>query len=109
MQQVNAILHAGQAVGHLPEVVLAKVFLAVEVERAVVGRHDLEIVLAQAAPQFLLVVFRPKGRRAHELGTLEAVAHVIERQEQVLGTGFGEGHRAAIAGGPDLVQRIACR
>ena len=62
MEQVDAILDAGQPVRDLPEVASPKVLLAVEVERAVVGGHDLEVVLDEAGPELGLVVGRPKRR-----------------------------------------------
>ena len=51
----------------------------------------------------------PEGRRAHVLGAFEAVAHVVERQEQVLRAGLGEGLRAAIARGLDLGEGLLGR
>ena len=45
VEQVDPVLDAGQAVRDLPEVAPAELLLAVEVERAVVGRDDLEVVL----------------------------------------------------------------
>ena len=50
-----------------------------------------------------------EGRRAHELRALEPVAQVVERQEQVLRAGLGEGLRAAIARVADRLQRVARR
>ena len=44
VHQVEPVLDARQAVGDLAEVAPAELLLAVEVERAVVGRHDLEVV-----------------------------------------------------------------
>ena len=73
-----------------------------------VGRDQLEVVLDQAGPELVLVVGRPERRRAHELGALEAVAEVVERQEQVLGAGLGEGLGATVAGVAHGVQRVAC-
>ena len=55
------------------------------------------------------MVLRAERRRAHELGALEPVAQVVERQEQVLRAGLGERLRAAIARGPDLGQRLPRR
>jgi hypothetical protein len=64
VEQVDAVLDARQAVGDLAEVAATELLLAVEVERAVVGRHDLQVVLDQALPQLLPVVLRPQ-RREH--------------------------------------------
>ena len=51
--------------------------------------------------------FGPERRRAHELGALEAVAQVVERQEEVLRAGLGEGHGAAVAAAHDLLEGVA--
>ena len=51
VEQVDPVLDAGQAVGDLPEVALAEVLLAFEVERAMVGRDQLEVVLDEARPE----------------------------------------------------------
>ena len=109
MQQVDPILDARQTVGDLPEVAPPKLLLAVEVERAMVGRHELQVVLDEAGPQVVPGLLRAQGRGAHELGALEPVAHVIERQEEVLRAGLGERLRAPVARGADLGQRIARR
>ena len=108
VQQVEPVLDARQAVRDLPEVALAEVLLAVEVERAVVRRDDLEVVLRRGRVQSSgLVVLRPERRRADELRALEAVAHVVERQEEVLRARLGEGRRSpASRAAPDLVQRL---
>ena len=109
VEQVDPVLDARQAVGDLPEVALAELLLAVEVERAVVGRDDLEVVLDEARPELGLVVGRAERRRADELRALEAVAHVVEREEQVLRARLGERLRAAVAGLADRVEGVARR
>ena len=86
-----------------------ELLLAVEVERAVVGRDELEVVLDEAGPQVVPVVLGPQGRGAHELGALEPVAQVVERQEEVLRAGLGEDLRAAVARGADLGQGVLRR
>ena len=102
VEQVDPVLDAGQAVGDLAEVAPAELLLAVEVERAVVGRDELEVVLDQPGPQLVPVVLRSQGRRADELRAIEAVAEVVERQEEVLRARLGEGLRAAVARVADL-------
>ena len=57
-------------------------------------------------PELLLVVGGPERRRADELGALEAVPHVLERQEQVLRARLGKRLDAPVAGLADGVQRI---
>src|SRR5436305_2384621 len=89
VEQVDAVLDARKAVRDLPEIAPAELLLALEIERAMVGRDELEVVLDQPLPQLGLVVRGPERRRAHELGALEAVAHVVEREEEVLRTRLG--------------------
>ena len=110
VQQVDAVLDPRQAVRNLPEVAPPELLLALEVERAVVGRDDLEVVLDEARPQLLPVrVLLAQGRRAHELRALEPVAQVVEAEEQVLGTRLGERLHPAIPGATDRIERILRR
>ena len=46
VQQVHAVLDRADAVRDLREVADAELLLLLEAERAVVGRHDLEVVRA---------------------------------------------------------------
>ena len=110
VEQVDAVLDARQAVGDLAEVALAEVLLALEVERAVVGRDDLEVVLHEARPELLPVrVLLAQRRGAHELRALEPVAHVVEAEEQVLRAGLGERLRPAVARAADGVEGVLRR
>ena len=63
--------------------------------------------LTRPRPQVVPGLLRPQRRGADELGALEPVAHVVERQEEVLRARLGEGHRAAVARGPDLREGVA--
>ena len=56
MQQLQPVLDARTAVGNLGEVVLAQSLLILKAERAMIGRDHLQIVFAQALPQFGLVL-----------------------------------------------------
>ena len=62
-----------------------------------------------ARPELVLVVLRSERRRADELRAVEPVAHVVERQEQVLRAGLGERLRAPVARLADRVERVARR
>src|SRR4051812_10966543 len=95
VEKVDAVLDPGQAVRDLPEVVPSELLLPVEVERAVVGRNELEVVLDETRPQVVPGLLCPQGRGADELRALEAVAHVVEGEEQVLRARLGERLRAA--------------
>ncbi len=108
VEQVDAVLDARQTVRDLAEVTLAEVLLAFEIERAVVGRDELEVILHETRPQLLLVIGRSERRRADELRPVETALHVVERQEEVLRAGLGERRNAAVARIADRVQGVAC-
>ncbi len=61
VEQVDPVLDARQAVGDLAEVAATELLLAVEVERAVVGRDELEVVLDEARPQVVPVILVRSG------------------------------------------------
>ena len=66
-----------------------------------VGGDDLQVVIAQAAPQMLVMMLRSQRRRAHVLRALELVfgraAQIVLTEEQILRTGLGIRRQAAIA------------
>ena len=62
VEQIDPILDARQPVGHLPEIADAELLLVVEIERAVVGRDHLQVVLDQARPEVGLVIGRSQRR-----------------------------------------------
>lgn len=110
VEQVHAVLDAGEAVGNLREVAAAELLLAHEAEGAVVRRHDLEVVGAQAAPQGGLVLLGPKGRTAYVLRALEVrFREVVGRQEQVLRAGLAEDVQALVARPCQLGDRLLRR
>src|SRR5687768_1062231 len=75
-----------------------------------VRRNDLQIVHLQTLPQFGLIRLVTQ-RRSHYI--LRAVKSwfvvVIQREKEILRTGFGKSRNAAIAGLADLVERISAR
>src|SRR5262249_28054942 len=66
-EEVEPRLDARHAVRDLGEVVPPELLLVLHAERAVVGRDDLELVVAQAPPEVLVVVLRTERRGADEL------------------------------------------
>ena len=120
VDEVHPVLDTGKSVRDLGEVASAEFFLLGEAEWAVVGGHDRQVVCSQTPPERGLMLAGTKWRRADELGPLELRArHVVLRQEQVLGTGLGEGVLPAVAsfdyssesrsrGQVDNVQRSPC-
>jgi len=81
----------------------------------VVGRHDRQLVHAQALPQIgvviVVVVLRADRRRAHELRTFEPGARevVFERHVEVLRAGLGEHVEPFVLRGSHLVECVGGR
>src|SRR5690606_18570374 len=107
-----------EAVRDLREVVLAQLLLLLHAERAVVGRHHLELVHAQGLPEELLVALvlgaqRRGGDplRALELAPLLTVRGqlILEAEVEVLRAGLAEHIGAASTGLRDLHRRLLSR
>ena len=56
IDEFHSVFDATHAVGNLGEVAKAQFFLILHAERAMVGRHDCQLVHAQALPQVSVVV-----------------------------------------------------
>ncbi len=113
VQQVHAVLDTADAVRDLREVADAELLLLLEAERAVVGRHDLEVVLPQEPPQvrLMVLVLRAQGSGADVLRAFEArrAEVILEVQVEVLRAGLAEHVRAAVARGDHLLDRLSRR
>ena len=107
IDQAQAVLDAGAAVGDLGKVVLAHLLLVLVAEGAVVGGDHLQAVLGQTGPEFFLVPLFPKRRREDVLGSFEAGdVEVLDGEEEILGTGLRIDGQAAVAGLADLLQGL---
>src|ERR1039458_9537306 len=105
--QVDAMLDAGDAVGDLREVAHPELLLFLEAEGAVIRRDDAEIVRTQSPPEFGVVTFGSKRRRADVLRAFEALASEIDvGEKEVLRTRFGEHAFTTISRLHDLVERF---
>src|ERR1039457_3838360 len=110
VQEGHARLDAGGAVRDLREVALAELLLLLHAERAVVGRHGLQVVHAEAAPQRFLVALCAERRRHDVLRALEPrLLVVVIREEEVLRTRFGVHGQAAVARLGDLLEGLGGR
>ena len=86
---------------------LAKFFLLLEAERAVIGRDDLQMVVLESIPQLFLMPFLPQGRRENILGAFEAGRiEVLERQIEILRAGLRIYGKAPIAGFAHFFQSV---
>src|ERR1700681_271172 len=76
-------------------------------ERTVVGRDQLEVVLQEPLPQLVLVRRRSQRRRADVLRALEARAtEVVEAEVEVLRAGFGKRWGTVVARLAHGVERL---
>src|SRR6059058_4792112 len=107
VNEAQAVLDAGTAVGNFGEVVLAEFFLFLEAERAMVGGNDLQRVLRKPLPEFFLMPFFAQRRRENVLRALEAGrVHVLKREIQILRASLGVSGQTAIAGFADFFERV---
>src|SRR6266446_4198636 len=85
IDKAETVLDAGAAVGNLGEVVLAKLFLFLEAEGAVIGGDDLQGVFRESLPEFFLVPFFAERRSEDVFGAFKSGrVHVFQREIQVL-------------------------
>src|SRR5438105_13459976 len=114
VQQHHARLDARRAVRDLREVAFAELLLLREAleallhaERAVVGRHDLQVVLREALPELLLVPPLAQRRAHHVLRPVEAgLVVVVDREEEVLRARRGVRREPAVAEEAHLLERL---
>src|SRR6059058_966971 len=103
----KAIFHTGQAVGDLGEVAATHLLLAFEVERTVVSRDQLEVVLQQTLPELVMMRWRSQWWRADVLGAFETgPPQIVEAEVEVLRAGLGKGRGAVVAGLAHRVQGL---
>ena len=107
VDEAEAMLDAGAAVGNFCEVVDAELFLVFEAERAMIGGDDLQRVLRESLPEFFLVPLFAERRSEDVFGAFEAGGvHVFEREIEILRTGFGVGGDAAVAGFANFFESV---
>src|SRR5260370_41738976 len=103
VNQAQAVLDAGAAVGNLGEVVLAQFFFLLEAEGAVISGDDLQSVFGEALPEFFLVPLFAEGRSENVLRAFKAGGvHIFQREIQVLRAGLRVGGQAAVTGFADF-------
>src|SRR6266478_2596668 len=98
INETQAVLDAGAAVGNFGEIVLAELFLFLETEGAMVGGDDLQRVFREALPELFLMPLFAEWRREDVFGAFKAGrVHVFQRKVQILRAGLGVGGEAAVA------------
>src|SRR5579883_304371 len=102
VEQHDAMLDAGDAVGNLREVVAAKLFLSFIVEGGMVGGDDGEFAALQAEPERLVIGTTAHGRSADKFSSFEAgrgIATIVE--VEILRAGLAPDWQALDARGGD--------
>src|SRR5262249_21282526 len=106
-QQAHPLLDARRSIGNFRKAVLPELLLLLHAERAMVCRHQGQIILFQPSPEGLLVALRPKRRAHHVLRSLEAwLLVVLVGKEEVLRTGLRHRLDATVAGLANLLQGL---
>src|SRR5260370_1694893 len=99
IDETQAVLDAGAAIGNFGEVVLAKFLLFLEAEGAVIGGDHLQSIFGKTLPEFFLVPFFAKRRRENVFGAFKSGrVHIFKREIQVLRTRLGIGGEDSVAG-----------
>ena len=107
VHQLHPVLHTGNAAGNGGKIRLSQLLCGVEVERAVVGAHGVDLPRRQGLPQGVHIDLRPQGRGAHVLGPLEAgEAVLVPGEGQVLGTRLHIDLLQPLTGNADLFQAL---
>src|SRR5207248_3749861 len=78
-----------------------------EAEGTVVGGDDLQSVFGETLPEFFLIPLFSERRSENVFGAFKSGrVHIVQREIQVLRTGFGVGWKAAVAGFADFFKRV---
>ena len=110
VEQVDPVLDARQPVGDLAEVAPPELLLAVEVERAVVGRDDLEVVLEEARPQLAPGASLARSGGEHtNLAPSKPLPMSSSERNRYWGHVSANAIAPAVPRVADRLERVACR
>ena len=111
MNQLHPVLNPRPAIRNLREVILAQRLLILKAERAMIGRHHLQMIVLQSIPQLGMILLLSQRRSEHILRILKALAfHVVfNRQQQILRTRLRKRRQPAVPRLPHLIQRVLAR
>src|ERR1700679_3560201 len=111
IEELQAVLNPGTAIGNLAEVVLAELFLVGKTERAVVGRNHLQIIRGETIQKLRLFFLFAQWRSKDIFCLVETFAGhlVLNRQEKILRAGFSKGWNAAVTSLANLIESIFAR
>jgi hypothetical protein len=83
------MFNARPSVRNFREVIAPEFFLFFETKRAMIRRHNLQVVAFQSIPEFFLMPFFSQRRREHVFRTFKSRrVEVFDRQIQILRAGF---------------------
>src|SRR5262249_48701230 len=92
---------------NLRKVIPAKLLLLFETKWAVIGGNDLQVVALEPIPKFFLVPFLAQWGSENVLCPLKSRhVKILNRKEQVLGTGLGVDWQATVAGLAHFLKRV---
>src|SRR5262249_20956231 len=98
VNEAEAMLDAGAAVGNFGEVIFAQLLLFLETEGAMIRGNYLQMIVREALPEFFLVPLFAERWSENVLRALEARGvHIFKRKIKILRTGLREYGQAAIA------------
>ena len=101
------MLYPRTPVWDLREIVAAQFFLFLKTKRAMIGGDNLQVILLQAIPQFLLVPFLAQRGSENEFRSFKTGRiEVLERKIQILWTSLGVYRKSPIAGLANFFERI---
>src|SRR5690242_18660857 len=107
IDEAQAVLDAGAAIGNLGEVILTKFFLLLEAEGAVVGGNNLQRIFRKTLPEFFLIPLFAERGSEDVLGAFKSGrVHIFQREIQILRTGFRVSGEAAVARFADFFEGI---
>ncbi len=104
---METILNARAAVGDFREIIDSQSLLIFETEGTVIGRDDLQMILAETVPELIEMMLFAERWSENVFGAFEVWAgQLIDRQEQVLRAGFGKSGDAPVAGFSNFVEGV---
>ena len=107
VDQAHAMLYARAAVRNFREIVAAHFFLFFETKRAMIGGDNLQVIVLEAVPEFLLMPFFAQRRSENIFRSFEpGCIKVLERKIQILRAGLGVDGKSAVARLANFFKRI---
>src|ERR1700690_380915 len=108
--QTHPFFNSGPAIRNLSEIVPPKLLLLLKTKRTMIGRNNLQSILSQSLPKFLLIPFLPQRRRKNILGPLKSQhIHILERKIKILRTSLRISRQPAIPSLAHFLESVITR